>query len=400
MSLAFYLVDHMALHHYSRIVNRVAVGLLAMFIGLLGSCSTREHDFLIYIGTYTGKGSDGIYLYRFNSNDGHLTPIGLAAKTENPSWLVIDSSRQFLYSVNETGEFQGKPTGSISAFSIDRESGGLTALQQISSRGAAPCHLSIDRTGRHLMVANYTGGSAAIFPIEKNGQLGVPGSFIQHAGFSVHPERQNGPHAHSIQSTPDNRFVTVTDLGMDKVMVYAFDAENGSLDTLHPVKVTLPPGSGPRHLAYSRDGKSIYVLNELTSTVTVFSLNTKTGEMTPMQSEPILPDSFVGINTGAEILVDATGKFLYVSNRGDNSIGLFSIEPVDGRLTPVEWFPSGGRGPRHMDIDPTGQWLMVANQLSDNLALFKINSSDGRLTPAGKPQPVSAPVCVRFMPVQ
>lgn len=400
MSLAFYLVYPMGPHDFSLPYKRLAIVFLAILGGLLVRCSTRDHDFLVYVGTYTGKGSEGIYLYRFNSRDGHMTPIGLAAKTENPSWLIIDSSRQFLYTVNETGEFQGKPTGSISAFSIDRESGGLTALQQISSRGAAPCHLSIDRTGRHLMVANYMGGSAAIFPIGKNGQLGAPGSFVQHAGFSLHPERQNGPHAHSIQATPDNRYVTVADLGMDKVMVYPFDAENGSLDTLHPVKVTLPPGSGPRHLAYSRDGKSMYVLNELTSTVTVFSLDSKTGEMIPLQSEPIVQDSFVGINTGAEILVDANGKFLYVSNRGDDSIGLFSIEPTDGRLTPVEWFSCGGRGPRHMEIDPTGKWLMVANQYTDNLTLFRIDSSTGHLTPAGKPQPVSAPVCVRFMPVQ
>lgn len=387
-------------HDPSLPLKRLAIVLLAILGGVLGSCSTRDHDFLVYVGTYTGKGSDGIYLYRFNSTDGHLTPIGLAAKTENPSWLVIDSSRQFLYTVNETGEFGGKPTGALSVYSINRESGALTALQQVPSRGAAPCHLSIDRTGRHLMVANYMGGSAAVFPIGKDGQLGGLGSFIQHAGFSVHPERQNGPHAHSIQATPDNRFVTVTDLGIDKVMVYPFDAEAGSLDTLRPVKVSLPPGSGPRHLAYSRDGKSIYVLNELTSTVAVFSWDAKTGNMTPMQTAPILTGSFIGVNTGAEILVDNSGKFLYVSNRGDDSIGLFSIEPTDGRLTPVEWFPCGGRGPRHMEIDPTGKWLMVANQYTDNLTLFRIDSSTGRLTPAGKPQPISSPVCIRFMPVQ
>lgn len=366
---------------------------------LLTTCSTRDHDFLVYVGTYTGTGSEGIYLYRFNSNDGHLTPIGLAAKSVNPSYLVIDENRKFLYAVNETNDFEGNNSGALSVFSINRESGGLTLLQQTSSQGAAPCHLSIDPHGRHLMVANYSGGSSAIFPITANGQLGATTAFVQQVGSSVDPQRQKGPHAHSIQATADNRFVTVTDLGTDKVMVYPFDAERGELDTAHSTHATLPPGSGPRHLAYSRDGNTVYVLNELTSNVVVFSWDARSASLEPRQTVPVLPNRYTGVNNAAEILVDAGGRFLYVSNRGDDSIGLFRIESPDGRLTPVDWFPSGGRGPRHMELDPTGKWLMVANQYTDNLSIFKIEPSSGRLTLSRKIQKVPVPVCIRFIPV-
>jgi 6-phosphogluconolactonase len=374
----------------------LAAPLLAL---LFTCCSTRDHDFLIYVGTYTDTGSEGIYVYRFNSTAGHITPIGLAATATNPSYLVADEARKYLYTVNETSDHEGKNSGAISVFSMDHESGDLKLLQQVSSQGAAPCYLSIDRSGRYLMVANYSGGSTAIFPITPDGRLGKVSSFVQHVGFSVNPERQNSPHTHAIQATTDNRFVTVTDLGTDKVLVYPFDAERGFLDTTRSSHVLLPPGSGPRHLAFSGDAKTLYILNELTSNVAVFSWNSDTGALEPKQTVPILPDNFTGINTAAEILVDAGGKFLYVSNRGDDSIGVFRIESVDGRLTLVDWFPCGGRGPRHMEIDPTGKWLMVANQYSDNLSLFKIDASTGRLTPSGKPQKVSAPVCVRFVPV-
>ena len=370
---------------------------LFFFMLLFKACSAPDQGFLVYVGTYTGHGSDGIYAYRFHPARGELKPIGLVAKTDNPSFITIDSAGRFLYAVNELDSFQNQPTGAVSVFAIDSKSGELKLLQQISSLGAAPAHLSMDKSGRYLLVANYNGGNVAVFPIESDGRLGPQTSFIQNAGSSVNPDRQSGPHAHFIQVTNDNKYVLVADLGIDKVLLFRFDANTGSLIPTDSGYVTMDPGSGPRHIAFAPSGKFIYVLNELTSTVTVLSYESENGAMQIKRTISTLPEDFTGKNTAAEIAVDAKGQFLYGSNRGDNSIGLFSINSDSGDLIPIAWIPSGGKTPRHFEIDPTGQWLFIANQDSDNIVLFRIDQATGQLVQKPQTSVLISPVCIRFL---
>jgi 6-phosphogluconolactonase len=364
---------------------------------LIHACSSPYYKYLVYVGTYTGNGSDGIYAYRFNPARGDLNPIGLIAKTDNPSFITIDSAGRFLYAVNELDSFQNQPTGAVSVFEIDKESAGLTLLQQVSSLGAAPAHLSLDKSARYLMVANYNGGNSAVFPIGSDGRLGSHSAFLQDVGSSVNPDRQEAPHAHFIQTTIDNKFVMIADLGIDKVLVNRFDANTGSLTTADSGFAGLNPGSGPRHIAFTPSGRFVYVLNELSSTVTAFSYDSETGSLQPKQTLSTLPKDFTGKNTAAEIAVDAKGQFLYVSNRGDNSIGLFGINSNDGSLLPIQWISSGGTTPRNFEIDPSGQWLFAANQDSNNIVLFRIDQTSGRLTQTSRSVNLITPVCIRFL---
>jgi 6-phosphogluconolactonase len=355
---------------------------------------------LVYVGTYTGSGSEGIYAYRFDPATGSAAAIGLVAATDNPSFLAVGPGGRFLYAVNEVDEFRNQPTGAVSVFTIDRESGALTLLQQVASLGGGPAHLSLDRAGRHLMVANYGGGSVVVFPIGDDGRLGRHSAFVQNVGSSVNQERQAGPHAHFIQTTNDNRFTVTADLGLDKLLVHRFDAARGSLTPADPDSVALDPGAGPRHVAFAPSGKFLYVANELASSVTVFAYESGSGALHRLHTVPTLAAPFAGTNTAAEIAVDATGRYLYVSNRGDDSIAVFSIDPDSGGLTPVERAPSGGRAPRSFVIDPGGEWLLAANQGSNSINLFRIDPRSGRLTPAGWSQTVVSPVCVLYLPLE
>lgn len=357
-------------------------------------------EYLLYVGTYTGKGSEGIYAYRFNPETGETSSIGLVAATDNPSFLVVDPNGSFLYAVNELDSFHNEPTGAASVFAIDRKTDKLNLLQQVSSLGGSPAHLSLDKSGRFLMVANYGGGNYAVFPIGKDGRLGSYTAFVQDVGSSVNPKRQAGPHAHSIQVTNDNRFVLVADLGLDKVLVSRFDATAGSLTPGNPKFVTVDPGAGPRHIAVAPSGKSVYAVNELASTVTAFAYHPGSGSLQKKQTISTLPKNFAGVNTAAEIQVDARGRFLYVSNRGDDSIAVYRINPGNGRLEPVEWVPSGGKTPRNFVIDPSGKWLIAANQDSDDIKLFRIDPHSGRLLPGAGSIKVVSPVCICFLPPQ
>ncbi len=367
---------------------------------LMQACTSPKAEYLVYAGTYTGHGSDGIYAYRFNPDQGALTAIGLVANTDNPSFIAIDSAGRFLYAVNELDSFQNQPSGAVSVFEIDKKSGQLKLLQQISSLGAAPAHVSIDKSGRFLLVANYNGGNAAVFPIGSDGKLGLRTSLLQDSGSSVNPDRQLAPHAHFIQVTNNNKFALLADLGIDEIVISRFNDKTGSLFPADSGNAKLEPGSGPRHIAFDPFGKFVYVLNELTSTITVFAIDAETGKMQTEQTLSSLPENFKGYNSAAEISVDAKGKYLYASNRGDNSIGQFSINPNDGSLLPVDWVSSGGKSPRHFAIDPTGQWLFAANQESGNIALFRINQDNGRLNLVSDTTKIVAPVCVRFLKIK
>jgi 6-phosphogluconolactonase len=361
------------------------------------SCSTNEHKYLVFVGTYTNNGSEGIYSFKFNPETSDISSVELAVVTDNPSFIAIDQAEQYLYAVNELDTFNNEPTGAVSVFKIDRESEKLNLIQKVSSFGAAPAHLSLDKSGKFLLVANYNGGNISVFPIGKDGKLGEHSAFIQNVGFSVNAERQSAPHAHFIEVTEDNRFVMVADLGIDKILIFQFDSTNGSLKPNKPKFINLDPGSGPRHFVFTPLGKFFYVLNELASTVTVFEYVPTSAAMQIKQTISTLPQNFKGTNTAAEISIDSKGKFLYASNRGDDSIVQFSIDPITGMLTPVTWISSGGKTPRNFEIDPTGKWLFSANQNSDSISLFKIDQENGRLINTNKTFSIKSPVCVKFI---
>ena len=357
-------------------------------------------DYFVYIGSYTGPKSRGIYVYKLASATGKLTPLGLAAETASPAFLAIHPNHRYLYAVNEVSKFDGQKTGSVSAFSIDRSTGKLTSLNTVSSGGPGPCHLTVDHTGKYLLVANYGVGSVAMFPILANGGLAKATVILPHKGHSIDPKRQDGPHAHSIYVSADNRFVVSADLGTDQVYVYRFDATNGTLTPNDPPSAAVPPGTGPRHFAFHPNAKFAYVIEEMGSSLTSFSYDAAHGVLHPLETIKTTPSDYKGYNDCAELYIHPTGKFLYGSNRGHDSITVFFIDSVKGTPTPIEYVPSGGKTPRGFGIDPTGTYLIAGNQDSNTLAVFRIDAKTGRLTPTGQKEDVQQPVCVVFEPAE
>ncbi len=352
----------------------------------------------VFVGTYTGGKSRGIYRLGFDPSTGKATEPSLATESENPSFLAVHPSRRFLYAVNEVGRFEGKPGGGATAFALDAKEGALTRLNAESTMGAGPCHLSVDRTGKALLVANYGGGSVAALPIGEDGKLGKATSFIQHEGSSENKARQGEPHAHSINVDADNRFAVVADLGLDKLFVYRLDPARATLVPNDPPFASVEAGSGPRHFAFHPDGKRGYVINELKSTVTAFDYDPARGVLTDRETVSTLPKTFRGTSYTAEVQVHPSGKFLYGSNRGDDSIAVFAVDPGNGLLSMVEVESSGGKTPRNFGIDPTGRYLLAANQDSDSIVVFAIDPATGALTPTGQKLDVPKPVCVKFVP--
>jgi len=361
--------------------------------------STRS-QYVVYVGTYTEKASKGIYACRFDPAADHLTAPGLAAETSNPSFLAIDPTRRFLYAVNEVEQFEGRSSGGVSAFAIAPGTGKLTFLNEVPSGGSGPCHLTVDKTGKYVVVANYGGGSLAVFPISGDGRLGNATAFVQHKGASVNPQRQEGPHVHSVYMSPDNRYVISADLGLDEVFIYRFDASKGTLTPNIPPSATVASGAGPRHFAFHPNGKFGYVIDEMQSTITEFSYVPASGSLDLLQPVSTLPPDFKGDSTGAEIEVHPSGKFLYASNRGLDSIAVFSVNSRKGILTLLAQADTLGKTPRSFSIDPTGSYLFVANQDSDNVVQFRINPNTGLLTPTGQVLQVPSPVCVTFMAIK
>lgn len=361
---------------------------------------TTKNKYLLFVGTYTEKESKGIYAFRFDAASFQLTPQGVAAETVNPSFLAIDPTRRFLYAVNEIQNYKGANSGAVSAFAINQQTGKLSLLNEVASRGADPCYIAFDKTGKYALVANYTGGSVAVFPVQADGRVGESSAFVQHSGSSVNKERQEGPHAHWIETTPDNRLAIAVDLGLDELLVYRFDATKGSLTPNDPPFAKLDPGAGPRHLAFHPDGRFAYVVNELQSTLTTFSYDADRGTFQKLGSVSTLPKNFSGTNDTAEIHVHPNGKFLFASNRGHDSIAVFAIDPRSGTLTPVDHFSTGGRTPRNFEIDPTGKFLFVANQDTNNIVLFRIDPDTGRLSRTGQTLEVPSPVSLRFVPAE
>jgi len=369
---------------------------------LAASKASPAGKYLVYVGTYTegsAKGK-GIYAYRFDSATGNLTSLGLAAETVSPSFLTVHAKRRLLYAVNEITNYKGPSSGGVSAFAIDPASGKLTFLNEVASRGADPCYITLDQSGKYVLVANYTGGSVAAFPILEDGRLGNASSFVQHTGHGPNPDRQQGPHAHSIDLSADNHFALVDDLGLDELLIYRFDAANGSLTPSDPAYAKLAPGAGPRHVAFSPSGKFAYVVDELDSTVTAFGYDAETGTLQTVQTIKTIPNDFPGHNGDAEIKVSPSGKFLYASNRGHDSIAVFAIDAAKGTLTSIEYVSTEGKTPRNFEIDPTGNLLFAADQESNKIVIFRIDPNTGRLTPTGKVLDVPSPVCVKFVALE
>ncbi|MGF1579901.1 MAG: lactonase family protein [Gemmataceae bacterium] len=357
---------------------------------------TTPKKLWVFLGTYTRGNSKGIYRAVLDLKTGKLGEPQLAAVTKNPSFLAIHPTGDFLYSVGELSEFKGKPAGAVNAFSLDPMTGKLKFLNQRSSKGAGPCHLVVDKTGKYVLVANYGGGSVTALRINKKGRLGKTTAFIQHKGSSVNPRRQKGPHAHSINLDAANRFAFVADLGLDKVLIYKFSSQDGSLKepTAKPVK--LAPGAGPRHFAFHPSRKFAYVINEMTSTLTAMKYDPKSGALMKLQTLTTLPQETKG-NSTAEVVVHPSGKFVYGSNRGHNSIAIFQVNQDTGKLTPAGHQGYKIKIPRNFAIDPTGKYLLVASQQGHTVGVFQINQDTGALTPTGSLIEVPSPVCVRFL---
>lgn len=344
-----------------------------------------------YVGNYTTKTeSKGIYQFTFDPATGKMSALELAAETKDPSWVIVHPSGKYLYAANEMDH-----GSTISAFSVDPKSGKLTLLNTQPAQGEGPCHLNFDRTGKFLLTANYSTGNAVVYPILADGKLGEHTASVTNQGEHGPHKNQKGPHAHWIGKSKDNHFVYVADLGLDKVLVYKFDATKG---TLAPAGgAVAKPAAGPRHVALSADEKFMYVLGELDSTVTVFAH--EKDSFKSVQVVPMLPSGFSGRNDAAEIEMHPSGKFLYASNRGHDSFAVYSINQKEGTLTPVEIVPTGGKEPRHFAIDPTGKFLLAENQNTNNIIEFRIDQATGRLTPTGETLSTPSPICLSFLPL-
>jgi 6-phosphogluconolactonase len=359
---------------------------------------TEANRMWVFLGTYTSGESEGIYRATLDLATGALSKPELAAKVENPSFLALHPSGKFLYAAGELSNFEGKPGGAVSAFALDAATEALKLLNQQSSRGAGPCHLVVDRAGKNVLVANYGGGSVAVLPIEQDGRLRPASSFIQHKGSSVNPKRQEAPHAHSVNLDPTGAFAVVADLGLDKVLVYRFNSAAGTLAANDPPHASVAAGAGPRHFAFHPSGRFAYVINEMNSTVTAFDYDAEKGTLTEIETKSTLPAPQQG-NSTAEVQVHPSGRFLYGSNRGHNSLAIFQIDAQKGGLTPAGHQRTGGRTPRNFGIDPTGKFVLAANQGSDSVVVFRVDQDTGELKETGQSIKVPMPVCVKFLPV-
>ena len=384
-----------------RILKCVSALLLLSFATLI-STPAAEKEWLAYFGTYTGKKSKGIYVARFNPATGKLSAPELAGEAISPSFLAVHPKGKWLYAVNEIDNFTGKKSGGVSGFAIDAKSGKLSPINQQSTVGGGPCHVSLDASGRVVLVANYGGGSVASYRVDKKGSLSSDVSFIQHQGSGVNRGRQEAPHGHAIVTDPGNKFALACDLGLDKVLIYKLDAKKGSLTPNDPPFGRVAQGSGPRHMAFHPSGKFAWVINEMVCTVTSFSFDPKRGELKELQTISSLPadTKMIPSYNTAEILAHPSGKFVYGSNRGHDTLAVYAVDRKQGTLKLVEHVSTQGKTPRSFGIDPSGRWLLAANQSSDTVVVFAIDPATGKLKPTGQSIEVGSPVSVVFAPAR
>ena len=365
---------------------------------------------LVYIGTYTepirfgtgkilqGKG-EGIYVYRMDQASGAMEPVSKATGITNPSYLAFDSTRRFLYAVNELKTFENKPTGTVSAYAVEPKTGKLEFLNKRMTHGTDPCHVLVDKKREYVFVANFMSGSICVLPVLEDGSLGEASDFIQHQGSGIDPMRQQGPHAHAVTLDEAGRFAFVPDLGLDKVMVYKFDAKRGMLEPNEIPWVKMKPGAGPRHVAFHPSGKLAFLINELDSTLASLAYDGRRGTFKVLQIVPTLPEGYEGESTCADVQVSPGGAFVYGSNRGHDSIVIYRINQRTGRLTTVDHQSTQGKTPRSFGIDPAGRFLVAANQDSDTVVTFQIEPKTGKLVATGHAIQVPTPVCVKFLPL-
>lgn len=384
-------------------LHRAFVSFLVFFLSItmtgLAHSAGGPEKLWAFVGTYTNGKSEGIYVMQLDLKTGALEQKSVV-KSDNPSFVAIHPTEKFVYAVNEISTFNGETAGAVSSFSFDAAAGQLTFLNQQSSKGPGPCHLVVDKAGENVLVANYGGGSVCVLPVNKlRGRLRPASSFIQHEGSSVSP-RQSTPHGHSINLDAANEFAVAADLGLDKLLVYQFDAKKGTLTPNATPFASVAPGSGPRHFAFHPNGKAAYVINEMNLTVTAFKYDNHAGTLTETQTISTIPSGLdtKGFST-AEVQVHPSGKFVYGSNRGHHSIVVFQVGD-DGKLTYVENVNTGGQTPRNFGVDPTGQYLLACNQETDTIVVFKIDQATGKLTSTGQKIDVPTPVCVKMMPVR
>ncbi len=366
---------------------------LALSFAPVSADPTTADTMSVYVGSYAKASDPGIHHFTLDLSSGALTAAGSTAGVANPSFVSISPDKKFLFAIGESG---GKKGGAVVSFAIDEKTGALKQVSESVSGGSGPCYVTADKTGKVVLVANYGGGSVASLPVSADGKLAEPATFVQHAGSSVNKGRQGEPHAHSINVSPDNKFAFAADLGLDKVLIYKLDAEKGTMTANDPAFVEIPPGSGPRHFAFHPSAKYAYVCGEMTSTVHAMTYDAAKGELKVIQSLSTLPEPVKG-NSTAECQVHPSGKFVYVSNRGHDSIAVFQVDEATGKLTAAGHAPSGGKTPRNFCVDPTGKILIAANQGSDNVVVFKIDEKTGMPHPAGHEVKVPKPVCVKFL---
>jgi 6-phosphogluconolactonase len=368
------------------------VAVLFLSVGLL-----EAEDPIVFISSFAGGESGAVTAHRFSLTGGTLTPLARNEDIENPFFLAISPDYRNLYAIHAKA-FGGKEDEDVAAYSIDRSSGNLTFLNRQSAKGGATCYLEVDKTGKTLLVANYSSGSVAALPVKTDGSLGEAASFDQHEGGSgVDPRRQDGPYAHSIIVSPDNRFAYAADLGLDRIFVYGLDPATAKLRPASPGFVASPPGAGPRHLAFGPDGKNLYAIDELSNTVTRYTQSADTGVLTRAERISTLPEGFTENSYCADLKITPNGRFLYGTNRGHDSIAIFAIGN-DGALARVGIEPSLGAGPQNLLITPDGNWLLCANMPGNNLAVFRIDSGTGALTSTGAPVEITSPSCIRLLP--
>lgn len=376
---------------------------LVALLAVLTPLTAAPKEFFVYFGTYTNAKTEskGIYRSRLDVATGQLSPAALAAPAKDPAFLALHPNGQFLYAIDESADAKRTPDKGLSAYAINPATGALTLLAETSTGSSGACHLTVDATGRALLVANYGGGGVSSVALLPDGRFGSPATVINHTGSSVNQARQKSPHAHAIVVAPDNRHAFVPDLGIDRVVAYRLDATQAKLTPLARASVTLPPGSGPRHLTFHPNGRYASVINELLCTMTTFAYDPAAGTLTSVQTISTLPPGEAipkGTST-AEVQVHPNGKFIYGSNRGANTLVVYAISPKTGQLTYVESISTLGKTPRHFALDPTGNWLLAENQDSNTVAVFRVDGKTGRLTPTGPLVPVPAPVCAVFVPV-
>jgi len=352
---------------------------------------TTAQSELAFVGTYTQRGSEGIYVYSVDALSGRLLPLSHVGGIQNPSFLAAHPTRPLVYAVHETGA-----DAAVMGFALDTASNSLRPLNRQPAHGSSPCHLSVDQTGKVVVVANYSSGTVSVYPVEEDGRLGEASQVIQHEGKSVNLKRQEGPHAHSATIDPTNRFVFVADLGLDRLMAYALDPERAALTPLPELTVSVAPGAGPRHFAFHPTGPFAYLINELGNTIVAYSYDGGAGRLEELQTMSTLPEGFAGTSHCADIHVSPSGRFVYGSNRGHDSLAIYAVDQGTGLLSFVAHTPTGGGNPRGFCIHPSGRWIWVGNQDTDTIVTFAVDEASGTLTATGDVAEVSMPVCIRL----